>query len=62
MNIFQFISVQVLHKRIRGGGRVKVAADMLTRGERGQNFGKSAYVIIEQSLALSWAALGDTLC
>ena len=48
MNIFQFISVQVLHKRIRGGGRVKVAADMLTRG--GQNFGKSAYVIHERSL------------
>ena len=50
MNIFQFISVQVLHKRIRGGGRVKVAADMLTMGEGGQNFGKSAYVILEQSL------------
>ena len=51
MNIFQFISVQVLHKRIRGGGRVKVAADMLTRGG-GQNFGKYAYVILEQSLEL----------
>ena len=50
MNIFQFISVQVLHKRIRGGGRVKVAADMLTRGgEGGKNFGKSAYVILEHS-------------
>ena len=49
MNIFQFISVQVLHKRIRGGGRVKVAADMLTRGG-GQNLGKSAYVILERSL------------
>ena len=50
MNIFHFISVQVLHKRIRGGGRVKVAADMLTRGGGGgQNFGKSAYVILEQS-------------
>ena len=54
MNIFQFISVQVLHKRIRGGGRVKVAADMLTRGgEGGQNFGKSAYVILEQSLSFA---------
>ena len=53
MNIFQFISVQVLHKRIRRGGRVKVAADMLTRGgEGGQNFGKSAYVILERSLIL----------
>ena len=52
MNIFHFISVQVLHKRIRGGGRVKVAADMLTMGgEGGQNFGKSAYVILEQSLS-----------
>ena len=51
MNIFQFISVQLLHKRIRGGGRVKVAADMLTRGGGGgQNFRKSAYVILEQSL------------
>ena len=51
MNIFQFISVQVLHKRIKGGGRVKVAADMLTRGEEGgQNFGKSAYMILECSL------------
>ena len=52
MNIFQFISVQVLHKRIRGGGRVKVAADMLTRGGGGggQNFGISAYVILEHSL------------
>ena len=51
MNIFHFISVQVLHKRIRGRGRVKVAADMLTRGgEGGQNFGKSAYVILERSL------------
>ena len=29
--VFQFISVQVLHKWIRGGGRVKVAAYMLTR-------------------------------
>ena len=37
-----------------GGGRVKVAADMLTRGgEGGQNFGKSAYVILEQSLTLA---------
>ena len=50
MNIFLFISVQVLHKRIRGGGRVKVAADMLTR-EGSQNFGKSAYVILEWSLS-----------
>ena len=50
MNICQFISVQVLHKRIRGGGRVKVAAYMLTRGVGGQNFGKSAYIIIERSL------------
>ena len=49
MNIFQYISVQVLHKQIRGGGRVKVAADMLTRGG-GQNFVKSAYVILEHSL------------
>ena len=31
MNIFQFISFQVLHKRIGGGGGVKVAADMLTK-------------------------------
>ena len=54
MNIFQFISVQVLHKRIRGGWRVKVAADMLTRGgEGGQNFGKSAYVILEHSLIVT---------
>ena len=30
-----------------------MAADMLTRGgEEGQNFGKSAYVILEQSLAV----------
>ena len=35
MNIFQFISVQVLHKQIKGLGRVKVAADMLTRGGGG---------------------------
>ena len=55
MNIFQFISVQVLHKRIREGGEVKVAADMLTRGGGGgQNFGKSAYVILEQSLNKDW--------
>ena len=52
MNIFHFISVQVLHKRVRGGVRVKVAADMLTRGEGGQNFGKSAYVILKRSLNL----------
>ena len=58
MNIFQFISVQVLHKRIRGGGRVKVAADMLTRGGGGQNFGKSAYVILEHSLTLITENLG----
>ena len=51
MNNFQFISVQVLHKQFRGGGRVKVAADMLTRGEEGgPNLGKSAYVILERSL------------
>ena len=58
MIIFQFISVQVLHKRIRGGGRVKVAADMLTRGG-GQNFGKSAYVILEHSLRLPNFGVGD---
>ena len=53
MNIFQFISVQVLRKRIRGGGGgVKVAADLLIRaGEGGQNFGKSAYIILERSLS-----------
>ena len=53
MNIFQFISVRVLHKQIRRGGRVKVAADILTRGgggEGGQHFGKSAYVILVRSL------------
>ena len=62
MNIFQFISVQVLHKRIRGGGRVKVAADMLTRGgEGGQNFGKSAYVILEQSLTCLLEILSGVL-
>ena len=53
MNIFRFISVQVLHKRIRRGGWVKVAANMLTRlGEGGQNFRKTAYIILEQSLSM----------
>ena len=58
MNIFQFISVQLLHKRIRGGGWVKLASDMLTRGrgEGGQNFGKPAYLILEQSL-IQWLTL-----
>ena len=35
MKIFQFISVQVLRKRIRGGRGVKVAADLLIRGGGG---------------------------
>ena len=35
MNIFQFISVQVLRKRIKWGGRVKVAAYLLIRGGGG---------------------------
>ena len=50
MNIFQFISVQVLHKRIRGEGRSKWPLTCLQGGEGGQNFRKSAYVILERSL------------
>ena len=52
MNIFQLISVQVLDKRIRWERRIKVATDMLTKGggRGGQNFGQSAYVILERSL------------
>ena len=51
MNIFRFISVQLLYKQIRGGRRVKVAAYLLIRGG-GQNLGKSAYIILERSLML----------
>ena len=50
MNIFQFISVQVLRKRIRGGeGGQSGRLFAYKGGGGGSNFGKSAYIILERS-------------
>ena len=58
MNIFRRISVQLLYKQIRGGGRVKVAVYLLIRGgEGGQNIGKSAYIILERSLIVYFVTI-----